>query len=117
MQSSIAALDISKNVAYIFHVKVLAISSNNYSIHAASQEGPSDPVNKTEPSIWSQPAGECHSSSVCTLADAKLQYYLQSRECVQLSSSQDEAEYEQVDGSAETGFTITTNTAYSTVNI
>ena len=49
--------------------------------------------------------------------DAKLHYYPQPRECVRLSSSQDEPEYEQVDDSAETGFTISTNIAYSTVNI
>ena len=55
---------------------------------------------------------------VHTLADAKLHYTIpQPRECVQLSSSQNEAEYEQVDESAETGFTITTNIAYTTVNI
>ena len=49
--------------------------------------------------------------------NVRLHYLLQPRECVQLSSSKDEPEYEQVDVSAETGFTISTNIAYSTVNL
>ena len=46
----------------------------------------------------------------------RLHYIFQPRECVKPFLSQDEPEYEQMDVSAEAGFTISTNIAYSTVN-